>query len=115
MADDPERPDFQQYAQDLRADDKLADEFHGSLDILAERVKTDAVLTACFADAAKFRRLLKELLSKLGRYTEGADDAPSPRRIQGLIDEWQEARGPFRETYLKHKDYLEKLAKRFLP
>lgn len=115
MTDAP--PDFRQFAQTLREDERLADQYHGSLEIMAERVKTDAILNAAFADCVKFHRIVKQLLHRLDRLAAGEDATGGldPKRIQGLIDEWQEARGPFRQGYLDNKDYLEKLAKRFLP
>lgn len=115
MTDAP--PDLQQAVQTLREDERLADQYHGALEIMAERIKTDAILNTAFADCVKFHRTVKQLLLRLDRLAAG--EAPSagldPKRIQGLIDEWQEARGPFRQGYRDNKDYLEKLAKRFLP
>lgn len=110
-------PDFRQFEQALREDEKLADQYHGSLEMLADRVKTDAILNAAFADCVKFQRLVKQLMLRLDRLAAGEAGSVSlePARVQGLIDEWQEARVPFRQGYLDNKDYLEKLAKRFLP
>lgn len=112
MADAP--LDLQSFAQSLREDEKLADQYHGSLEIMAERVKTDAILNAAFADCVKFYRSVKQLRQRLDLLAAG-EPGVDPKGVQGLIDEWQKARGPFRQGYLDNKDYLEKLAKRFLP
>lgn len=122
MPTEPPQPlNFWHIARSMREDEKVVEQVHGSLETIHERVKDDAILNTNFADTNLFRLLMKRLLKEVNRYpsTPEKDEALpaglTPAHLQGLVDEWQEARAQFHAAYRKHKDYLEKLALRIVP
>jgi len=106
MTDDPQRQKFLALAETAREDEKAADQLHGAMETLFEKVPDDAVVAATLKGSAAFRTQVKRLLAAL------AAPAPDPAKLQPLIDEWQAARTPFHAARRRDQDYLEKLALR---
>lgn len=119
MTDDPQHRDLLQHAPTVREDLAAADQLHGALETLFEKVPDDAVVATCLPACVKFRVLVRALLrelDKLARLAEGKPPAPdddvNPSKARALLGEWQAARTPFHDDAHRHKGYLEKLALR---
>lgn len=118
MTDDPQLQKILEVAAPLRADDKVADELHGALETLYEKVRDDAVVATSLPKCARFRRLLKQLHKEVDPVLSAkANGEPppadfNPAKAQATIEEWQSARIEFHDDYRKHREYLEKLALR---
>jgi hypothetical protein len=120
MAAGPDHKKLLEVAHTAGQDQALADQYQGALETLHAKVPDDPVVSADLPSCAAFRRLLYELrqaLAPLVAAEEKGDPPPAdfnPARAQRLIPEWETARAAFRRDYLAHKDYLEKLALRFV-
>jgi len=120
MTDNAQPEKFLQIARSVREDQAAADQLHGALETLYERIRVDPVVNASLASCVKFRTLLKQLLKELDRLqpaTEGeaaSARAFDPAKCQAVADEWQSLRGGFFDDYRKNKDYLERLALRIV-
>ena len=120
MTDNPKQQKFLPIARTAREDEKLADQFHGALETLNEKVPDDPVVAASLPKCVTFRRLLRQLLAAL-KPVETAAEKREPLaadfnagKAQAFADEWQAARTAFHADYRKNKEYLEKLAFRLL-
>jgi hypothetical protein len=120
MADDPEHKKLLEVAAKAREDQAVADQYQGALETLFEKVPDDRVVVVDLPNCRAFRRNLYELrqaLAPLVTAAENGDPVPpgfDPAKAQRLIPAWETARAAFHRDYRQHKDYLEKLALRFV-
>ena len=120
MAAKPDQKKLLDVAAKAREDQLQADQYQGALEILLERVPDDAVVLADLPKCRAFLRLLYELrlaLTPLIAAREAGDPPPAdfdPSQAQRLLPQWETTRAAFHEDYRQHKDYLEKLALRFV-
>jgi hypothetical protein len=120
MAATPDHKKLLAIAATAREDQLQADQYQGALEILLERVPDDAVVLADLPKCRAFLRLLYELrqaVAPLAAAVEKGDPPPAdfdPSLAQRLIPQWETTRAAFQRDYREHKDYLEKLALRFV-
>lgn len=120
MADNPEHQKLLEVAAKAREDQAVADQYQGALETLYEKVRDDYVVAADLPKCRAFRRLLYELrqaLAPLVTAVENRDPVPPDfnlSKAQRLVPEWETARAAFHRDCRQHKDYLEKLALRFV-
>ena len=120
MADSPEHQKLLEVAKTAAEDQALADQYQGALETLFEKVPDDYVVIAQLPKCKAFRRQLYELrqsLAPLVAAAENRDPPPAdfnPSKAQRLIPEWETARADFHAGYRAEKNYLEKLALRFV-
>jgi hypothetical protein len=107
MTDDAARQRFQAMAGDLREDQAAADQLHGAMETLIEKVPADAIVKDTLARCVAFRRLLREV----NRFAP-AGETPDAAKLGPALDDWQKARAAFNSHARQHKEYLEKLALR---
>ena len=120
MAKNPEHKKLLEIAAKAREDQAIADQYQGALETLFEKVPEDHVVIVELPNTRAFRRQLYELrhaLAPLVAAVENGDPVPAdfnPAKAERLTPEWETARAAFHREYRKHKDYLEKLALRFV-
>jgi hypothetical protein len=120
MAKQPEHKKLLEIAAKAREDQAVADQYEGALEILFEKVPDDRVVLADLPTCRAFLRNLYELrqaLAPLVAAVENGDPVPpgfDPAKAQRLIPGWETARAAFHRDYRQHKEYLEKLALRFV-
>ena len=120
MAAKPDQKRLLDAAATAREDQLQADQYQGALEILLERVPDDAVVLADLPKCRAFLRLLYELrqaVAPLVAAVEKGDPPPAdfdPSLAERLLPQWETARAAFQQDYRQHKDYLEKLALRFV-
>jgi hypothetical protein len=111
MAGNPEHKKLLQVAATAREDQAVADQYQGALEILLERVPDDAVVLADLPACRAFLRNLYELrqaLAPLVAAVENGDPVPP------AFDAAKAQGAAFHRDYRQHKEYLEKLALRFV-
>lgn len=120
MAAKSEQKKLLEVAAKAREDQAVADQYEGALEILLVKVPDDRIVLADLPACRAFLRTLRELrqaLAPLVAAVENGDPVPpafDPAKAQRLVPAWETARAAFHRDYGQHKEYLEKLALRFV-